>query len=69
MLSQAHTMPSGASLSHPDSYFTMLYRTLRARYVAYKTRQALLGLTARELDDIGLVAGDIDHVSRRSAGL
>ena len=29
------------------------------------TRNALSQLTARELDDIGLVPGDIDRISRR----
>jgi len=30
------------------------------------TRNSLSQLTARELDDIGLVAGDIDAIARRS---
>lgn len=32
---------------------------------ARKTRHALLSLSARELDDIGLSYGDIDDVARR----
>jgi uncharacterized protein YjiS (DUF1127 family) len=69
MTSHTHTASTGFALPKTDGGFAFAYRTLRARYVAYKTRQALSQLTARELDDIGLTAGDIDRIARRSAGL
>lgn len=37
----------------------------RARYV--RTRDELNALTERELNDIGLGRGDIEHVARRAA--
>ena len=36
-----------------------------ARYV--RTRDELLALSERELEDIGITRGDIEHVARRTA--
>ena len=33
---------------------------------ARRTRNALVGLTAHELDDIGLCRGDIDNLARKT---
>lgn len=52
-----------------DSMLQRLWRTLRARYVANRTRAALSTLTPRELEDVGLTSADIDRVARRVAGL
>lgn len=45
------------------SVFAALIGTLTAWNDARVTRNALSGLSDRELDDIGLVRGDIDRVA------
>lgn len=49
--------------------FARLRRALRARIVAQRTRAALLKLSPRELEDVGLAPGDIDRIARRVAGI
>lgn len=46
-----------------------LWRSLRARFIANRTRAALSTLTPRELEDVGLTSADIDRMARRAAGL
>lgn len=52
-----------------DGIFSRLRRTLRTRIIQQRTRAALLKLTPRELDDVGLAPSDIDRVARRVAGI
>lgn len=52
-----------------EGLFTRLRRTLRARITAQRTRAALLKLSPRELEDVGLAPADIDRVARRVAGV
>lgn len=52
-----------------EGLLARLRRALRARYVAQRTRAALLKLSPRELDDVGLAPADIDRVARRAAGV
>ncbi|MGS4945899.1 DUF1127 domain-containing protein [Meridianimarinicoccus sp. RP-17] len=54
---------------HSDGVLNRLRRTIRARFVAQRTRAALLKLTPRELEDVGLAPSDIDRVARRVAGI
>ena len=44
-------------------FFTAMIATIVAWNDARMTRNTLSGLTDRELDDIGLVRGDIDDVA------
>ena len=54
-----------ASLTHRPTagLFTHLFARLRAAQEARATRKALMRLTDRELDDIGLCRGDIDAIA------
>lgn len=54
---------------HADGLFTRLRTAIRARLVAQRTRAALLKLSPRELEDVGLVPSEIDRVARRVAGV
>jgi uncharacterized protein YjiS (DUF1127 family) len=54
---------------HSEGLMTRLNRTVRVWLVARRTRAALLKLSVRELDDVGLAPGDIDRVARRVAAV
>jgi uncharacterized protein YjiS (DUF1127 family) len=54
---------------HAESPLARLRRAIRARITARRTRAALLKLTPRELEDVGLAPSDIDRVARRVAGV
>lgn len=50
----------------PTNFFSAAISKLVAWNDERVTRNALAGLTNRELDDIGLVRGDIDDIARGS---
>lgn len=52
-----------------EAPFARLRRMLRTWHVARRTRAALLKLSPRELDDVGVAPADIDRVARRVAGV
>lgn len=68
MTTHANAISTGMAPAAP-SFFSTALKALRAYYTAEMTRRALANLTARELDDIGITAGDIDRIARRGAGL
>jgi uncharacterized protein YjiS (DUF1127 family) len=55
------TRPAAAGINLSDRAFG-LFRGLRAWNARRSTRAALSRLSDRELDDIGLVRGDIDNL-------
>ncbi len=61
------TRPTAVNAAGSISQFAAnLVGTLTAWNDARVTRKSLSQLSARELDDIGLCAGDIETVSRRT---
>lgn len=68
MTTNVSTLSTGIAPAAP-SFFSNAFKTLRAYYTAEMTRRALANLTARELEDIGITAADIDGIARRGAGL
>lgn len=63
------TTTSVFAASSKDGMLARLKRTFYARLVANRTRAALLRLTPRELEDIGLAPADIERTARRVAGI
>lgn len=49
---------------HKPGIFSSLMASMRARRETRVTRNALYALTDRELDDIGITRGDIEHIAR-----
>jgi|GEM_PF-5490659 uncharacterized protein YjiS (DUF1127 family) len=69
MPSIAHSFSTDLSGAQPHALPRRLINRIRAYYIAERTRNALLRLSPRELDDIGITRGDIDNIARDSAGL
>ena len=71
MATQLVNAHAGASRRGKAHGIAGLIDRLRARgeeYARYvRTRDELAALTDRELADIGLVRGDIDHIARQAA--
>jgi len=71
MATQLFNAHAGASRHGEAHGIAGLVHRLRARgeeYARYvRTRDELAALTDRELADIGLVRGDIDHIARQAA--
>ncbi len=64
----AHTFArkhSAPFSSRSDVFFGGVFARLSAWNAARRTRNALSQLTAHELEDIGLVRGDIDSIADR----
>ncbi|MGB3243811.1 MAG: DUF1127 domain-containing protein [Sulfitobacter sp.] len=53
---------SNAAVSFVSSFFSNMLASVVSWNDARVTRKALSGLTDRELEDIGLIRGDIDNV-------
>ena len=56
---------AAGSASRIGSFFVAAVAAIAAWNDARMTRNSLAKLTDRELDDIGLIRGDIDDVARR----
>jgi uncharacterized protein YjiS (DUF1127 family) len=56
----------GAAAAHRPGLFARIVATLRDWRDEAQTRDALLNLSDRELDDIGLTRYDIDRAARGS---
>ncbi|WP_443089951.1 DUF1127 domain-containing protein [Yoonia sp.] len=56
---------AGLSLGRISGFFVSAFGAVAAWNDARVTRNSLSKLSARELDDIGLSAGDIDNISER----
>lgn len=62
------TRPTASlSAGRISSVFVSAFAAVAAWNDARITRKSLSKLTARELEDIGLTAGDIEYVATRSA--
>ena len=56
---------TGLSIGRISGFFASAFGAVAAWNDARVTRNSLSKLSARELDDIGLTAGDIDNISER----
>ena len=67
MTTFAHTLAQGGSAFQGLVAAFRAWRTDAAKRAAYReTREQLMALTDRELDDLGVTRWDIDAVARKS---
>ena len=67
VMERLHLVNIAPTPSSVSKYLTIAFGALSSWNDARMTRNALLKLSARQLEDIGLVPGDIDRISRRQA--
>ena len=60
------TRPADLSAGRVSNVFARAFGAVASWNDARVTRATLSKLSARELDDIGLVPGDIDQIARRT---
>ena len=65
VIDKLHTINVAPTLNIILEYLHVVADAIRSWNDARMTRNALSQLSTRELEDIGLVRGDIDKVSRR----
>ena len=65
VIDKLHTINVAPTLNILPKYLHVVADAIRSWNDARMTRNALSQLSTRELEDIGLVRGDIDKISRR----